>query len=125
MSRVQSGKRTLWAVAVPGYVAATRAEGGGRMGGGGDWVRRLGRGPNGRAGALIALILLSAALALPALPVHADATRDLFEAATAGTVSEVKAALAAGADPGARNDGGFTPFDYAKENEALKGTDAY
>ena len=52
---------------------------------------------------LLALILLSAALALPALPVHADATGDLFEAAENGTVSEVNAALAAGADIGAHD----------------------
>ena len=56
---------------------------------------------------------------------HAAATGDLFEAAKGGTADEVKAALAAGADPGARDVAGKTPFDYAKENEALKGTDAY
>ena len=56
---------------------------------------------------------------------HAGATGDLFEAAKGGTADEVKAALAAGANPGARDDNGKTPFDYAKENEALKGTDAY
>ena len=63
---------------------------------------------------LLALILLSAALALPALPVHADATDDLFKAAESGTASEVKAALSAGADPGARR--GFadgTPLHVA------------
>ena len=109
---------------------------------------------------LLALIMLCGALAFPALPVHADATDDLFKAAWYGTASEVKAALAAGADPGAHEDSlgdtplhfaahsnsnpsvivalieagadpgarvfdGNTPFDYAKENEALKGTDAY
>ena len=73
----------------------------------------------------LASILLACALALPALPVHADATDALFEAAESGTASEVKAALAAGADPGARDYDGFTPFDYAQENEALRGTDAY
>ena len=84
---------------------------------------------------------------------------NLFEAAESGTACEVKAALAAGADPGARDeygdtplhkaassnrnpsviealveggadpgdrdDDGKTPFDYAEENEALKGTEAY
>ena len=95
--------------------------------------------------------------AASALESPADA---LFEAAGSGTASEVKAALAAGADigarnenlgnmplhvaatfnanpsvivalieggadPGARNEDGKTPFDYAKNNEALKGTDAY
>ena len=105
------------------------------------------------------VILLSAALALPALPVHADATDALFVAAVVGTASEVKAALSTGADPGARaekgatplhlaagrnsnssviaalieggadpsarDDAGKVPFGYAKDNEALKGTDAY
>ncbi len=71
------------------------------------------------------MILLSGALALPALPVHADVTDALFEAAIDGTASEVKAALSAGADPGARDDAGRTPFDYAKDNKALKGTEAY
>ena len=52
----------------------------------------------------LALILLPGALALPALPVHADATDALFGAAENGTASEVKAALADGADPGARED---------------------
>ena len=47
------------------------------------------------------MILLSGALALPALPVHADATAYLFEAAERGTASEVKAALEAGANPNA------------------------
>ena len=63
---------------------------------------------------LLTLILLSGALALPALPVHADATDDLFKAAESGTASEVKAALSAGADPGARR--GFadgTPLHVA------------
>ena len=119
---------------------------------GGLWAVRAVRG-------WLALILLACALALPALPVHADATGDLFEAAESGTASEVKAALAAGADPGARNAYGATPlhltahfdsnpsvieallkagadpgardeagktsFNYAKDNEALKGTEAY
>ena len=71
------------------------------------------------------MILLSGALALPALPVHADAKSYLFVAALVGSASEVKAALAAGADPGARDDDGKFPFDHAKDNEALKGTDAY
>ena len=63
---------------------------------------------------LLALILLSCALALLALPVHADATDDLFKAAWYGTASEVKAALADGADPGAREDSlGDTPLHGA------------
>ena len=130
----------------------------GRDGLGGRRKTRAGRGPRGRTGALMASILLSCALALPALPVHADATDALFEAARYGTASEVKAALSAGADPGARTEGGRTPlhkaahksnpsmiaalieggvdpgardeygdtpFDYAKDNETLKGTPVY
>ena len=70
---------------------------------------------------VLALILLCGALALPALPVHADATDDLFEAVKNGTASEVKAALAAGADPGARNEHGVTPLHFAaaKKNANL------
>ena len=41
------------------------------------------------------------------------------------TPSVIKALIEGGADPGARNDDGKVPFDYAKENEALKGMDAY
>ena len=67
----------------------------------------------------LALILLSGALALPALPVHADATDALFEAAVVGTASEVKAALSAGADPGARDERiGGTPLHWAASNNA-------
>ena len=57
---------------------------------GGLWAVRAVRG-------WLALILLACVLALLALPVHADATGDLFEAAESGTASEVKATLAAGA----------------------------
>ena len=39
--------------------------------------------------------------------------RDLFEAAQRGNASEVKAALAAGADPGARDKDGETPLRWA------------
>ena len=85
----------------------------GRDGLGGRRKTRAGRGPRGRIGALMASILLSCALALPALPVHADATDALFETARYGTASEVKAALSAGADPGARTEGGRTPLHWA------------
>ena len=59
------------------------------------------------------MILLACALALPALPVHADATDDLFKAVWYETASEVKAALSAGADPGARMEDGATPLHVA------------
>ena len=35
------------------------------------------------------------------------------------------ALLDAGADPKARSKNGLTPFDAARKNEALKGTDVY
>ena len=37
----------------------------------------------------------------------------------------IGALLDAGANPAARNAAGETPWDLAKENEALKGSDAY
>ncbi len=37
----------------------------------------------------------------------------------------ITALLDAGADATARNNAGKTPWDYAKDNESLKGTDAY
>ncbi len=68
---------------------------------------------------LLALIMLCGALALSALPVHADATDDLFKAAWYGTASEVKAALAAGADPGAHEDSlGDTPLHRAARDNS-------
>ena len=72
---------------------------------------------------VLALTLLCGALALPALPVHADATDDLFEAVKNGTASEVKAALSAGADPGgadpgAARRGGWTPLHVAALSNA-------
>ena len=39
--------------------------------------------------------------------------------------SVIAALIEVGADPGARDEEGKTPFDYAKDNEALRGTDAY
>ena len=39
--------------------------------------------------------------------------------------SAIKALIEAGADPAARDRWGKMPFDYAKDNEALQGTDAY
>ena len=59
-------------------------------------------------------LALAGALALAA-PACADATDDLFGAARGGTASEVQAALSAGADPNARNEGGWAPLDLAAE----------
>ena len=39
--------------------------------------------------------------------------------------SVIAALIEVGADPGARDEEGKTPFDYAQDNEALRGTDAY
>ncbi len=77
----------------------------------GLWAARAVRGG-------LALILLSGALALLALPVYADATDNLFEAAKNGTASEVKAALSAGADPGARGEAGSTPLHWAARSNS-------
>lgn len=72
-----------------------------------------------RAGLTFTLALAAAA------PVFADAADDLLVAAKGGTASEVSAAIAAGADPAARDEDGKTPFDYMEDNEALRGTDVY
>ena len=54
---------------------------------------------------------------------HADANRDLFEALKNGTASEVKTALAAGADPNARdeNTGYYAPLHLAAGGLGLEG----
>ena len=57
-----------------------------------------------------------------------DATRKLFLAAQAWSASEVSVrnAPSAGANLGARDEDGATPFGYARRhNGALRGTDAY
>ena len=64
-----------------------------------------------RAAPIFALAL-AGALALAA-PAYADATADLFAAAKGGTASEVRAALSAGADPGARDENNNTPLHLA------------
>ena len=46
-------------------------------------------------------------------------------AASFGTAETVTALLEAGADPNTRNDDGKRPLDYARDNDQLKGTDAY
>ena len=57
--------------------------------------------------------------------IRADATDDLFRVAKGGTVAEVRTALSAGANLGARDEDGATPFGHARRhNEALRGTDA-
>ena len=58
----------------------------------------------------LAVCLVSLAVVSVASPAYADATDDLFETAKNGTASEVKVALAAGADPGARTENGETPL---------------
>ena len=67
-----------------------------------------------RAAPMFALAL-AGALALAA-PAYADATADLFAAAKGGTASEVRAALSAGADPGARDENNNTPLHLAAGN---------
>ena len=42
-----------------------------------------------------------------------------------GGVEVVTALLGAGADPKVRNNSDELPFDYARDNEKLQGTDAY
>ena len=49
----------------------------------------------------------------------------LHRAARNGTAAMVTALLAAGADPHVRDSDGKLPFDYAEDNDELKGTDAY
>ena len=66
-----------------------------------------------------------------AIPVPAGARSEygttLLHAAAYRTTnpSVIKALIEAGANPAARDVDGKVPFDYAKENEVLKGTDAH
>ena len=46
-------------------------------------------------------------------------------AALGGNAETVTALLEAGADPKARDNSDELPFDYARDNENLQGTDAY
>ena len=48
----------------------------------------------------------------------ADPEDTQFLAAASGTAAEVKAAFSAGADPGARNEGGATPLHVAAMRNA-------
>ena len=52
-------------------------------------------------------------------------TKRLYAAILNRTPSVIEALLDAGADAAARDEAGKVPFDYAKDNEALKGTEAY
>ena len=76
---------------------------------------------------IAALIAATVVVAL-AVPVHAQVdcadwnTGAFFEAAE---VLDVMRCLQTGADPKARDEWGKLPFDYARNNEKLKGTDAY
>lgn len=63
---------------------------------------------------------------LCAVPACADRAETLLhDAARTGDFSEVKALTKAGADPKARAEYGRIPFDYADDNKALQGTNAY
>ena len=54
-----------------------------------------------------------------------DGTTPLHVAAKYGTPANVQALLDAGAGSKAKNEEGKTPWDYAQENEKLKGTKGY
>ena len=54
-----------------------------------------------------------------------DRATPLHRAAAYGTPEAIAALLEAGADGKAKNKDGRTPFDLAKDNEQLKGTEAY
>ncbi len=56
---------------------------------------------------------------------HGGYTPLHFAAERNANLSVITALIEGGADPGAWDDDGFTPFDYAKDNDVLKGTDAY
>ena len=82
--------------------------------------------PNRKTAMLAIRAALTFALALAAAaPAYADPTDDLSMAARGGAASGVRAAVSAGADPSVRDDDGKTPFDYAKDNAALRGTAVY
>ena len=71
------------------------------------------------------MILLSGALATGACTLPEDGTPLHTAAGNNTNLSVIKVLIEGGADPGARDYDGFTPFDYAKESEALKGTETY
>ena len=74
-----------------------------------------------------AWLTLLALAKLAALTATADnGNTDLYKkAAKTDNPIIITALLEAGADPKAKTEDGKTPWDYTKENEALKGTDAY
>ena len=54
-----------------------------------------------------------------------DGSTPLHLAAKGGTAEVVMPLLAAGASPGARDNDGKQPFEYARDNEELQGTGLY
>ena len=56
---------------------------------------------------------------------YENGTTPLHWAALGGTAKTVMALLKEGADPKVRNNSDELPFDYARDNEKLQGTDAY
>ena len=61
----------------------------------------------------------------PDLEAQCEKGTALHVAALGGTAEAVMALLKAGADPKVRNNSDELPFDYARDNEKLQGTDAY
>ena len=89
----------------------------GRDGLGARRKARAGRGLRVRAGALIASILLSGALATGACTLPEDGATPLHTAAGNNTnPSVIKALIEGGANPGARDDEGATPLHMAAAN---------
>lgn len=56
---------------------------------------------------------------------YKDGVTALMLAARAGTAESVKVMLDAGADASAKDFSGRTAWDYAQDNDELKGTDVY
>ena len=70
--------------------------------------------PNRKTAMLAIRAALTFALALAAAaPAYVDPTDDLSMAARGGAASGVRAAVSAGADPGARAEKGVTPLHWA------------
>ena len=73
--------------------------------------------------AMVALVL--ATCAAPGARAEGGWTALHLAAAKNPNPAVIAALLEAGADAGARGEGGKTPFDYAKNNKALQGTEVY